>query len=562
MKKWNPWRLTIVLFAFLLFYLLILTKLFYWQVVRSEDLRNQQRIQSSESLIIQAKRGNIMTADNFPFVTNKFSYLLYANPKVIGNVNDYAQKLAPVLQLDVASISAQLTKNLFWVKLSQGLPEETKTQIEGLHLPGLGFQQTSIRDYPEGSMAAQLVGFVGKNQKGSSTGYFGLEGFYNPQLQGRDGRLYVIRDALGNPILNDIRQEEKIDGRTLVLNIDRTAQYSVEKRLKEGIDQYGAESGSAVVMDSKSGKILAAASYPNFDPAHYYDFPFDSYVNPLISSTYEPGSTFKVLVMAAAIDQKKVTPDTKCDICTGPVPIDGYDIRTWNNKYYPNLSMTDVIKHSDNTGMVFVGRRLGKDLFLQYLHKYGIGELTHIDLQGEVTGAIHEDNAWHTIDLATATFGQGISVTPIELISAINSIANNGVIMKPYVVSKVITEDGKTIDIPPVSRGHVMSATTAKVMTWMMVNAVENGESKWTKIEHYKIAGKTGTAQIPVAGHYDPTQTNASFVGFFPAENPKVTMLVLINKPTKSIYGAETAAPIFFQIAGDLIHYYNIPPSD
>jgi cell division protein FtsI/penicillin-binding protein 2 len=561
MKKWNPWRLTLVLIGFLLFYLVIVSKLFYWQVVRSADLREQQQIQSSESLTVQAKRGEIVTSDNYPLVTNKYSYLLYANPKVISDKEEYASKLAPILQVDQASLSAQLSKNLFWVRLAQGLEDSDKKKVEDLHLDGLGFQQTSMRYYPEASMAAQLVGFLGKDKNGNNRGYFGLEGYYNEQLQGRDGRLYVIKDALGNPILNDIREEKKIDGRTLVLGLDRTVQYSVEKRLKDGIDQYAADGGTAIAMDTATGKILAMASFPNFDPQHYYDFPFASYVNPAITSLYEPGSTFKVLVMAAAIDQKKVTPDTRCTICTGSVPIDNYQIKTWDDKYFPDSTMTEVIQHSDNTGMVFTERRLGKDLFLSYLHKYGIGELTRVDLQGEVSGDLRADDDWKTIDLATASFGQGISVTPIELITAVNSIANGGKLMKPYVVSKVITEDGKTIEIPPEEKAQVISETTAKVMTWMMVNAVENGEAKWTKIPNYKIAGKTGTAQIPVAGHYDPTQTNASFVGFFPADKPKITMLVVINKPKKSIYGAETAAPIFFQIAGDLIHYYNIPPS-
>jgi len=238
-----------------------------------------------------------------------------------------------------------------------------------------------------------------------------------------------------------------------------------------------------------------------------------------------------------------------------------YKIRTWNDKYFTNPTMNDVIVHSDNTGMVFVGRKLGLKRMIDYLKKFGLGQPSGIDLQGETTGYIRSEKSWRPIDLATASFGQGISATPIQLISAVNSVANGGKLMQPYVVSEIITEDGKKIVIKPEVRNRTISQAAAKMITSMMVDAVENGEAKWTKVKNYKIAGKTGTAQIPVAGHYDPNQTIASFVGFFPADNPRVTMLILINRPKTSIYGSETAAPIFFNIARDIIKYYNLPPN-
>lgn len=559
MRKWHAYRLGFVLIVFIILYALVISKLFYWQVIRSQDLREAQRIQSSESLFLPARRGDILTKDKFPLVTNQYSYLLYSNPKIVKDKDIYAQKLSQILSIDQASIAAQLTKDKFWVRIAQGIKEEVKLQIEGLRFQGLGFQQASVRFYPEASMAANMVGFLGKDKDGNDHGYYGLEGFYDQQLQGRPGRMYIIRDALGNPILNDIREESKIDGRTLILNIDRTVQFAVEKRLKDGIEQYGATGGTVIVMEPSSGKALAIASYPSYNPQNYYQFPAESYTDAAISTLYEPGSTFKVLVMAAALDQKKVTPDTRCDICAGPVSIDGYNIRTWDNKYFPDSTMTNVIQRSDNTGMVFVGKKLGQDLFVSYIRNFGFGNPTRIDLAGEESGVVRSE--WRAIDLATATFGQGISVTPIQLLTGVNTLANGGFIMKPEVVGKIVTDTGQQIEIKPQVKRRVISESTAKIMTWMMVNAVENGEAKWTKIPNYKIAGKTGTAQIPIGGQYDPTKTIASFVGFFPAEKPKISMLVIVNKPTKSIYGAETAAPIFFQIARDLINYYNIPPS-
>ena len=557
--KWENLRFTLVL-SFLCFsYIAIIARLFVWQVFRASELSDLGRAQSSQVLTIPAIRGEIKAKDEFPLATNAISYLLYANPKVIKDKEDYVKKLTPILEDDPASISAKLSSDLYWVKLSVGLDQDKKHLIEKLSLKGLGFQQEYTRFYPEASMAAHLIGFLGKDSTGSNKGYFGVEGRYNAQLSGRSGKLYAIRDALGNQVLGDTREDKKIDGRGVKLTLDRTVQFAVEKRLKDGVERYNADGGSVVIMESKTGAILAMSAVPSFNPQKYYEFDLNSYTNPVLSNLYEPGSTFKVLVMAAAIDEGKVKPETRCNICAGPITEGDYTIRTWNDKYFPNTTMRDVIVNSNNTGMVFVGRKLGLNSMIKYLERFGIGKITGIDLQGETTSVIRERNAWYRIDLATASFGQGISITPIQLLSAVNAVANKGNLMTPYVVSQIISEDGKKIDIKPKIKGRVIKESTSKIITDMMVSAVEEGEAKWTKIKNYKIAGKTGTAQIPVAGHYDPSQTIASFVGFFPASDPKITMLVLVDRPKTSIYGSETAAPIFFNIARDLIKYYNIP---
>lgn len=552
-------RIIVVSVFFITLYLLIFLKLFHWQIVKAEELKTLSESQSSEQLRVEARRGEILASDGFPLATNKISYLLYANPKLADNKNTYSDLLAKALDMDTATISAKLSQDLFWVKIKERLTPEEKQKVESLNLDGIGFQEQVDRFYPEASMAAHLVGFLGKNKNGDDQGFFGLEGFYNSQMQGRDGRLYVVKDALSNPVVNDIREEKTIHGRNIKLTIDRTIQYFAEKRLKEGVLKYEAEGGSVIVMDTKTGKILASASVPDFDPTNYYDFAQNSYKDPVVSDLYEPGSTFKVLIMASAIDMGKITPETKCTICDGPVKVSGYTIKTWNNKYFPNATMKEVLQHSDNTGMVFIGQKMGPANTREYLKRFGIGLLTGIDLQGEVTGELR--SSWSDVDLATITFGQGISVTPLQLINGVNAIANDGVLMRPYVVGQIEDQNGKEIKIEPKEIRRVMKGSTAKIMSWLMVNNVEAGESKWTKIKDYRIAGKTGTAQVPVAGHYDPNVTIASFVGFFPAQDPTVTMLVLINKPKTSIYGSETAAPIFFQVARDIIQQLEIPPS-
>lgn len=557
------WRFRFALLGLTFFFLLIIARLFYWQVVKAEELSALGQSQYGRSVRLTPTRGEIKTSDNFPIATNKLSYLAFANPKEISELEKTTTLLAPVLNLEQASISALLSQNLFWVPLKRNIESETKEKIEKLKIHGVGFEQSSLRYYPEASMAATLIGFVGKNENGEDKGYFGLEGYYDRQLRGKAGTAIQIYDASGYPILAKLNKNSgKIDGRSLVLNIDRAIQFLVEKKLKKGVDKYQAVNGMAAIIEPSTGKIIALANYPSFNPQNYQDFDDNTYKNPLISNVYEPGSTFKSLVMAAAIDAKVVKPETQCPICSGPVEIGGYKINTWNNEYFKNINMIETIQHSDNTGMVYVSQRMGLDRMLSYFEKFGIGGLTGIDLQGEVEPGLKPKDQWYPIDVATASFGQGISVTPIELLTAFASIANDGKRMEPHMVSKIETPDGQTITIQPKVVSQTISSQTAKVMTEILVNAVDKGEAKFAKTPGYRIAGKTGTAQIPIAGHYDANKTIASFIGFAPADNPKFAMLVIVDRPTTSIYGAETAAPIFFDIAKDLFTYYRILPTE
>lgn len=556
-------RLRVVFFILLLGFGLIIVKLYHWQVIRAEDLAYLGSSQYGRLTKIEPERGEIKTSDGYRIAANTISYLVFANPKEVKNKKETSILLASVLSEDKASISAALSKNLLWVPLKSNIDEDKKKEIDNLSLLGIGFEQNSMRFYPEASMAAQLLGFVGKDDNGNNKGYFGIEGYYDRQLRGKPGIGIQIRDALGRPILSRLNEGAKaIDGRSLVLNIDRVVQFFIEEKLKNGVEKYGANGGMVAVMNPRSGAILAMASYPSFDPRKYNKYSDDLYKNPFISNIYEPGSTFKPLIMSAAIDSGVLKADTKCSICNGPITIGDYQIKTWNDKYYKDTTMIEVIQHSDNSGMVFAAQSLGLSKLLSYLQRFNIGDATNIDLQGEVAAPLKEKDLWYPIDLATASFGQGISITPIQLLTAFSAIANDGKIMEPHVVSRIETPDGQSIIILPKILKNPISATTAKVMKEILVKAVDSGEAKFFKPKGYRIAGKTGTAQIPISGHYDPNKTIASFIGFAPADNPKFLMLVIIDRPTTSIYGAETAAPIFFDIAQDLFTYYNIPPSE
>lgn len=557
------WRVRLIVVLILLSFFLILTRLFYWQVIRGPELSSQGKKQYTSVVFLKPARGQIRAHDGFPLVSEKLAYLVFANPNNIKEKNKVSKTLSQLLNIDEATLSASLGKDLQWVALAHNVTSQLIAKIEQLKINGIGFEREDVRFYPESSMAAHLLGIVASSEEGEDRGYFGLEGYYDRQLKGRSGEVRRVIDVFGRPVLfRNPFMEDKVDGRSLTLYIDRTIQFIVENKLREGVEKYGAKRGSVAIMDPKTGGILALASYPSYDPAHFQTYSESDFKNPFVSEAYEPGSIFKVLVMAGALNENVVKPTTVCDICSGPVTIGDYTIRTWDNKYYPNTDMMKVIEHSDNTGMVYVAQELGLDKLFGYISSFGIGDVTGIDLQEETSPNLRPKDKWYPIDLATTGFGQGIAVTGIQMLRAVSSIANGGNLMEPHVVEKITPLDGKEITIPPKVVRNVISEKTAKIVTEMMVNAVDNGEARFAKPPGYRVAGKTGTAQIPISGHYDPNKTVTSFVGFAPADDPKFVMLVKLDEPSSSPFGAETAAPLFFTIARDLFTYYNIAPSE
>lgn len=538
------WRLLVIQAFFILFTLGIVLRLGYWQVVKAADLAAEAARQRQSFLEIPSPRGPILSSDGFPLVTNQEAYLLYINPRQFTS----SEKLSQLLPASASARLSNIPPNLGWYLIARHISASIRDQIQNLHLPGVGFEPDPSRLYPEASSSAQLLGFVGQDAAGHPQGYFGLEGYYNRQLIGVPGKLVQEKDALNRPILIGVQDYlSPQPGSTLTTSIDRTLQFIAYQKLAAALTRYGAVSGTVTVMEPSTGRILAMVSLPTYDPASYSRFNPQLYKNPIISDFFEPGSTFKTLVMAAALDAQAVQPDTICDICTGPVAVSDYVVKTWNDKYYPKSTMTEVIQHSDNVGMVFVGRRLGKHKLISYLKKFGLGQLTGVDLQEESTPQIRPESTWVDIDLATASFGQGIAVTPLQMLRAVSAIANKGLLPKPKVVEKINDKI-----IPPLPPTQVISPSAAAQMTLMMVNAVDSGEAKWAKPKGFIIAGKTGTAQIPVSGHYDADKTIASFVGFAPADQPKFAMLVTLREPKSSPWGSETAAPLWFDISKEI----------
>jgi cell division protein FtsI (penicillin-binding protein 3) len=556
-------RLSLLLLAFTIAFFLVICKLFYWQIIDAKRLATLAAAQYHTKRETSASRGKILSQDNYPLVLNTKAYLLYVNPQSLEmSPFELADKLKSFIDVEKIDFKAVSDKKYLWYPLAKQVSTETKEEIEKLKIDALGFEESEVRFYPEGSSSAQLLGFVGEDEAGKKKGYFGLEGYYDHEIRGKEGAKYYEKDALGRPIsLTQVFEEKPIAGRNLVLNLDRSLQFFAEQHLKKGIEKSGAISGSVVVMDPHSGAVLAMASHPSYDPARYFLYDEDLFRNPVISSSFEPGSIFKVVAMSAGIDSGAVRPTDTCPICSGPRQIYDYSIKTWNEKYYPNSSMTDIIVHSDNVGMTYVSEKMGLNRFYDYLKKFGIGERTGIDLQGEIAPPLREKKDWREIDLATASFGQGIAVTPIQILTAVSAIANGGTLYQPQVVKKIF-EDSGSITINPVVRGKPISANTAKAVTEMMVAMVENNNTRNYRPEGYRIAGKSGTAQIPVVGKYDPTKTNTSFIGFAPADNPRFSMLVTLREPKSSQWAEATAAPIWFDIAKEIFRLWEIPPSE
>jgi len=560
-------RLLVFLLSLLGIISLILARIFYWQIIAGEKLSVIAQKQRYQVIEVAAPRGKIFTSDNYPLVLNRPAFLIYAYlPNLNLSPEEVARKLAPILveapeTTDSAELrlKARLSSGRKWVVLARRVTEEAKRKLEELAIDGLGFESEDARDYPEASMAAHVLGFVGYDHNGRPRGYFGLEGFYQQQLQGSPGLLIEEKGVFGRPILSARRVKEVMrPGLNLTLYLERTIQFILEDELKKGIKKYGAKSGWGVVLDPRSGGVLAMASFPNYDPGAYFNFDQKLYPNPVVAEGFEPGSIFKPITMAAALDKGVVEPETRCTQCSGPRRIGDHEIRTWNDKYYPNCTMTEVIEHSDNVGMVFVAEKLGKERILASIREFGFGQKTGIDLQEEMSPHLRPNNQWYPIDLATVSFGQGISVTPIQMIQAFNALANGGILISPRVVKEIWAEDGSRRYQTEREERRVISSKAAKQIKEMLINAVENGEAKWAKPERLVVAGKTGTAQIPIRGHYDEEKTIASFIGFAPADEPKFVMLISLREPTTSPWGSETAAPVWFAIAERLAYYWNL----
>jgi cell division protein FtsI/penicillin-binding protein 2 len=546
--------------------LLIVAQLVRWQVIQRRSLLTNMVAGNPYMQEIPPDRGMILDRNENLMALNNYDYSIEAAPRWIeGEEKErVAADLAALLQCPTAEIRAKIEGDAAWAPIVPRVPRELGKEIILQHFPGIYANPIAVRVYPETTLAAHVLGFVAGSDEGGTQGYYGVEGFYDDLLQGKTGLRNGQWDPWSPVSYADRRARNWTipeDGRTLVLTLDRTIQYLVEQELRAAVERYGAESGSIVIIDPRTGALLASAGYPTYDPNQFAEAQDEVLVDPVIGLAYEPGSTFKVVTMAAALDTGAVQPgDLYNDI--GYIEVGGRILRNWDDQAHGIVDMTGILVKSLNTGIAHVNTVLGPERFYQYVNRFGFGERTGIDLQGEVGGTTRQpgDPEWHESDLGTNAFGQGLAATPLQMVMAIGAVANDGIMMRPYVVESLI-QNGQAIHAKHSPAGRVISEETARVLTEMMIQVVEQG-TVMAQVEGYSIAGKTGTAQTTILGGYgyDPNLTIASFVGFAPADDPQFVALVKLDKPTASPYGATTAAPTFSRVARIMFTQLEIPP--
>ena len=536
--------------------LILVGQLFRWQVLEHRAFLALAEKEHQAEAVIRPHRGAIYDRNGFLLAADTFQYEVSASPTMISDPYTTADRLFPLLGMSRAETLAALTSDAPWVPLSRGVPQPLGEIILKWDITGIQVEPRARRVYPENTLAAHVVGFVNDNDKG----FYGVEGYYDPMLHGVSGLRQGERDPFGYSIpIGPGQYVPPRDGKSLTLTIDRTAQYAVEKELADAVARYQAESGTVVVLDPGTGAILAMASWPTYDPNHFAEADSKLYPDPAVSQQYEPGSVFKIITLAAGLDSGAITPDTTI-YDGGVIEVGGRTIYDWDRQPHGTVDMTTVLAKSLNVGASQVAVMLGKERFYTYVRRFGFGRITEVDLDSEGPGMLKTpgDPDWHESDLGTNSFGQGIAVTPLQMAMAVAAVANDGLLMKPYVVQQ-IGEGDRTLWVQPTVVRRTVQAQTARTLTAMLATAVEQ-ETELAQVPGYRVAGKTGTAQIPVPGGYHPTLTVASFVGYLPADDPAFVILVVINKPQVSPWGGQVAAPVFAHIAQQLVTLLDVPP--
>jgi len=494
-----------------------------------------EKAQAQEEILEKSeiKRGQILITDRnankIPIAIVKEYPIIYANPSLIEDNQKTAEILSTILKVETSTLLKKFEnkKNLFKILAEKITDESLIKKIEELKIKGIGKTTKKYREYPYNSLAAQVIGFVGLNSNFHlPTGLYGIEKYYNKELE---------------------------SGKDIELTIDRNLQVYAEELIKNLVHEQNAENGLVIIEDPKKGEILTLANYPNFDLNKYYESQIEFFSNPAVEKIYEPGSVFKPITMAIGLENKIITPTTTYND-KGYIILNDHKITNWNKKAYgSNTTMTMIIENSINTGSVWVVQKIGRKLFYEGIKKFGFGEKTGIDLPNEVSGDLKnlEKKDAQEIDYATASFGQGIAVTPIQVINAFSAIANGGLLMRPYL----------NAEKEPYVIKRVISPETAKEILKMMKSAVD--KAKIATIPKFQIAGKTGTSQIPKkegGGYYEDKYIH-TFVGILPVSNPQYVVLIKLEKP-KSELAALSVVPAFKKMANFIINYKNLPPDD
>ncbi len=558
-------RINIILLVFFLFAAAIISRLFFLQIINHKFYQAQALGQQAGFEEVQGSRGEIYCFDSQKnrgsgassevksLAINQNTWTATATLKEIDDKNNFAGLLSKEIGESKESILSKIEEADSYAVIKKGLSEEQAQKIKALNLKGLYWQNVPVRYYPQEGLASQVIGFVSSEGKGQ----YGIEGYYDDILKGKSG---IKEDKRGLDAIFSNDGQISLDGSNLYLTIDYNIQFEAESLLKEAQKKLSMESGQIIVIKPDSGRILALVNFPAFNLNQYSkEKDFEIFQNSVVQKLFEPGSIMKPFTMAIALNEGKINPDTTF-VDKGFVKIGPNVIWNFGHSSYGKQTMTAVLEKSINTGAVFVSQQVPRDTYLEYMDRFGFSERTGIDLQGEVYSRNDALKNGNDMEFATASFGQGIDLTPIQIIRGFCAIANGGKLVKPYLVEKITHDSGETLTNPEFSE-QIISQQTSSQVTAMMISVVEKGFGDQAKIPGYYIAGKTGTAEVPFRdkkGYY-PDKTVQSFVGFAPALNPQFLILVKLDSP-KVPKSSLSAAPIFKDLAQYIINYWQIPP--
>ena len=536
----------------------VAAKLFFLQIQQGDRLTEGATKQYQRRLPILSRRGTIYDRTGRELAVSLQVASVFAQPAAIEDPADAAERLAPILDQPAKEIQARLTSDKPFVWLQRHLDPPQAEAISDLNLRGIGLFPESRRYYPRQELAAHVLGLVGLDDRGLE----GLEYQYDDLLGGQPQFVVAQQDALGRIIFRQEESRPQAPIFDLTLTIDEVIQYIAERELARAVERSRAKAGTAIVMDPSTGEILALANQPTYDPNTYRKANSAARRNRAVTDAFEPGSSFKVILLAGALEEGVVRPGDQFHGENGAIEVSGVTIR--DHEKYGWLTVRQILTQSSNVGAIKIGQKLGKSLYYHYISGFGFGSLTGMDLPGETPGLMRRPRGWSALSLSVLSLGQEISVTPVQIATAFSAVANGGNLVRPHVVRGLRAVDGSLQrQGEPVMIRRVISSETARTLLDMMRGVVEEGTGKEAALEEYSVAGKTGTAQKldPATGRYSHQKVVASFVGAVPAERPRLVILVLIDEPETLRWGGSIAAPTFREIARDALKYLQVPPS-
>jgi cell division protein FtsI (penicillin-binding protein 3) len=550
----------VALFALMAFsFGAISVRLVVLQVSQAQELQDRAFDQRVRTIDLPAQRGQILDRNGARLALSTPADDVYADPQLVDDPWATATRLSPLLGVGVPDLVHAITSEGTFVYLARHLGRGTSDRIQRLALPGIGLLPTSKRSYPAGSLASQVIGFVGTD----GVGLTGLELGYQDALAGTPGERTNELGLSGQAIVSGVDEERApVAGANLVTTIDRELQFQAQAALEQAVEEQGARGGTVIVMDPRTAEVLAMASEPSFDPNAFEDAPSATYRNRAVTDAYEPGSTNKVITAAAAIQERAIPLDMRLTV-PWTMPVGDYVIHDSQAHAPMQMTLGDIVAESSNIGAVMVADRVGASTLATYLARFGLGRATGVGFPGESNGIILPLDQWNDTILATTAYGQGIAATPLQMVSVFSTIANDGRWVQPKLVRGTIGPDGLLDPLEAAPTRRVVSAGTARMVTRMLAYAVQDGTGTNAQIPGYQVAGKTGTARIPTGdgSGYLEGQYIASFIGFLPAGDPKVVVAAILDRPA-TVYGGLAAAPLFKRVALAAIARLDIAPAD